>query len=116
VDALNNFELRRRRLRVELKKRLPAEEEQGQGLARRSNVQLSHWDWFLTTFEGGVRQGMEVEGRHVDVEAIRIANEILDPGIRPQIVLLVPVTVTEPIGTFPPTPLGYVVDERCRHE
>lgn len=100
MDALNNFELERRRLRVELKKKLPAEEEQQKKLERRSNGQLSHENSFLTTFGAGARQGMGVEGQQAGVEAIPIPIDILDPGIRPQIVPLVPM-MTPPIGTSP---------------
>jgi RNA recognition motif-containing protein len=40
VNKLNNYDLDRRQLRVELKKRLPAEEEQRQRLARQSRLPL----------------------------------------------------------------------------
>jgi len=105
MDALNNFELWGRRLRVELKKRLPAEEEEEQRTLARRYGQLWHENSFLTTLEGGVRYGMAVEGQRASVEA-------LDPAVQPQIVSLVPVIETPPTGTSLP-PLEYVVDERC---
>ena len=40
VDKLNNFKLDGRPLRVELKKRLPAEEEERKRLARQSKLQI----------------------------------------------------------------------------
>ena len=57
VDALNNFKLEGRRLRVEVKKRLPMEEEERQRLARQSRRQLTHNSLLPTTFGGGQRCG-----------------------------------------------------------
>jgi len=102
VDALNNFQLDGRPLWVELKKRLPAEEEQRKRQAKRLNGQLWHENSFLTTLEGGARHRMGMEEQREGVEAIAIANDILDPAIRPQIVSLVPVATTPPIGTSYP--------------
>ncbi len=70
VDKLNNFELERRRLHVELKRRLPAEEEQRKRLAKRSNQQITAQ-----------------------------MNDILDPALRPRVVYPGPPTPTPQTGT-----------------
>ena len=70
VDKLNNFELERRRLRVELKRRLPAGEEQRKRLAKRSNQQITAQ-----------------------------MNDILDPALRPCVVYPGPPTPTPQTGT-----------------
>ena len=90
---LNDFELERRRLRVELKKRLPAEEEQRQRLARQSRRQLTHQSSLPATFG---QQGITTaEGQQ---ESMPMASDILDPLLRPRIVPRGPVT-TPPTGT-----------------
>ena len=106
VDALNNFRLETRPLLVELKKRLPAADEEQRRPTRRYG-QLWHENSFLTTLQGGVRHGGVVEGQQAGFEA-------LDPAVRPQIISLVPVVETPPTGTSPP--LECVVDERYRYE
>jgi RNA recognition motif-containing protein len=70
VDVLNNYELGRRRLRVELKKKLPAEEEQRQRLARQSRRQV------LAT----ATAGLGVQELGFDPTALSMVN--LDPSIR----------------------------------
>jgi RNA recognition motif-containing protein len=90
VDVLNNYELERRRLRVELKKKLPAEEEQRQRLARQSRRQVPTT---ATTGLGAAFGAMAigsgppapgVQELGFDAAALSMVN--LDPSIRPRIV------------------------------
>ena len=74
VDGLNNYELDRRRLRVELKKRLPAEEEQRQRLARQSKRQLTHQTTSPTGFQPQSMMGQKVQSSQ-SVEDIPTAHE-----------------------------------------
>jgi RNA recognition motif-containing protein len=91
VDVLNNYELERRRLRVELKKKLPAEEEQRQRLARQSRRQqlsttatagLGTAFGALTIGSGGGSAGIQ----DVGYDGAPSAMDYLDPAIRPHIV------------------------------
>jgi RNA recognition motif-containing protein len=70
VDKLNNFKLEGRPLRVELKKRLPAEEEQWKRLAKQSSPQIMQ----------------------------QMAEDILHPSLRPRIVYHGPPTPTSQDG------------------
>lgn len=108
VDALNNFELERRRLRVEFKKKLPAEEEERKRLEKQSRRQRTYQSSLPTTF-GGQGGGVGVEGQ--GIVAIPMARDILDPLIRPQIVPLRSVT-SPSTGTAPSTQLEYSVDTK----
>ena len=103
VDTLNNFELSGRRLRVELKKRLPAEEEQRQRLARQSRRQLAQ------TASGtiGIQiQQMQQEGHGLPLppvggqEGVRFVGELLDPQLRPRIVFKEPSTPSPKAGIY----------------
>jgi RNA recognition motif-containing protein len=85
VDKLNNYELDRRRLRVELKKRLPAEEEQRQRLGRQSNQQLTHQMTPSTTAAQSV-------------EARLTALDILNPALQPRIIYREPPTLIPQTG------------------
>jgi hypothetical protein len=85
VDTLNNYELDRRRLRVELKKRLPAEEEQRQRLARQSRRQLP-------------QQVPFTQETTQPVESMPMSSDILDPQLRPRIVFREPPTPSPPTG------------------
>lgn len=71
VDKLNHFELQRRRLYVELKKKLPAEEERRKRLAKQSIPKIMQ----------------------------PMAGEILHPSLRPCIVDYGPPTPTSQSGT-----------------
>jgi RNA recognition motif-containing protein len=95
VDTLNNYELSGRRLRVELKKRLPAEEEQRQRLARQSRRQLtSSTSGTIGIQEGspGPSGGIPQELRYVGM------GEMLDPQLRPKIVYREPSTPSPTAG------------------
>ena len=97
VDVLNNYELDRRRLRVELKKRLPAEEEQRQRLARQSKRQLTH----QTTPPSGFHQQsiMGQEGQTTQtVDTMTMTLDSLNPALRPRIVYRGPPTPTPQTG------------------
>ena len=94
---LNNYELDRRRLRVELKKRLPAEEEQRQRLARQSKRQLTH----QTTPPSGFHQQsiMGQEGQTTQtVDTMTMTLDTLNPALRPRIVYRGPPTPTPQTG------------------
>ena len=97
VDVLNNFELDRRRLRVELKKRLPAEEEQRQRLARQSKRQLTHQTTPPMGFQQQSMMGQEVQSPQ-PVEAMPMVLDILNPALRPRIVYRGPPTPTPQTG------------------
>jgi RNA recognition motif-containing protein len=86
VDTMNNYELDRRRLRVELKKRLPAEEEQRQRLARQSRRQLPQTQISPLTQETQ------------PAESMPMASDILDPQLRPRIVFREPQTPSPSTG------------------
>jgi RNA recognition motif-containing protein len=96
VDVLNNYELDRRRLRVELKKRLPAEEEQRQRLARQSKRQLTHQTTPPAGFQLQPMMGQEVQSPQ-PVEAIPTGHD-LNPALRPRIVYQGPPTPTPQAG------------------
>ena len=89
VDVLNNYELERRRLRVELKKKLPAEEEQRQRLARQSRRQVTTpvtaglGAAFGTMSVASGPAGPGVQELGFDAAALSMVN--LDPAIRPRI-------------------------------
>ena len=90
VSALHNFELEGRRLRVELKKRLPAAEQQRNELTQRSRLQPTDQNSLPAAIGGGQR----VEGHSV------VEGDMLGPLIRPEIVPLGSVTPLL-ISTFP---------------
>lgn len=88
VDTLNNLELEGRRLRVELKKRLPAEEEQRQRLARQSRRQLAQPSPIVppppvNVFGTTSPVLPESQAQPLDLP---IASDILEPQLRPRIV------------------------------
>lgn len=103
VDKLNNYELDRRRLRVELKKKLPAEEER-QKLARQTTRRQASPQASLslaTTFQqGGIPQeiGQGSSGELVG-EAMAMSYDILDPALRPKILYRGPPTPTPTLQT-----------------
>jgi RNA recognition motif-containing protein len=90
VDALNNYELNGRRLRVELKKRLSAEEEQRQRLARQSK-QLTHQ--IIPPLRCLSQPMMEQR-----VQSSQSPEHIGNPALRPYIVYQRPPTPTSQIG------------------
>src|SRR5436305_1575696 len=114
VDVLNNYELDRRKLRVELKKRLPAEEEQRQKLARQTRRQfVQQTSPPFGTGGGssgpppGLQQsgqqqqqfsGQELGGLHGGLESMSMANDILDPSLRPFVVFHASTTPTQETG------------------
>lgn len=115
VDILNNYELEGRRLRVELKKRLPAEEEQRQRLARQSrrvtqqplpqaNVQQSYGDTGPAfTDTGATAFTTAVQQSHVQPPAESVpldGDDILEPQLRPRIVFEPTTPTPEAGGTF----------------
>ena len=100
VDVLNNYELDRRRLRVELKKRLPAEEEQRQRLARQSKRQLTQQTTPPTGFQQPSIMGQEVQSPQL-VEAMPLVLDTLNPSLRPRIVYRGPPTPTPQTGNMP---------------
>jgi RNA recognition motif-containing protein len=83
VDVLNNFELDRRRLRVELKKRLPAEEEQRQRLARQSRRQIPNESIPIST---DTSRTPTATSHSQPLESMPMSGDILDPLLRPRIV------------------------------
>jgi RNA recognition motif-containing protein len=85
IDVLNNYELEGRRLRVELKKRLSAEEEQRQRLARQSKQQLALPTRVLS------QSMMEQK-----VQSSESLEHIQNPALRPCIVYQRPPTPTTP--------------------
>jgi RNA recognition motif-containing protein len=100
VDMLNNYELERRRLRVELKKKLPAEEEQRARLARQSRRQFSQQTPQSTGFTQSLMGSQEVLQPLQAVDPLPMASEILDPQLRPRIVPRGASTPTSQTGTF----------------
>jgi RNA recognition motif-containing protein len=112
VDLLNNYELDGRRLRVELKKRLPAEEEQRQRLARQSRrvtqqpvpqsnvASLGDTGGPSFTDTGGSAFGQAGQQAVVQPPAESIpleSDDILEPQLRPRIVFE-PTTPTPETG------------------
>jgi len=101
VDVLNNYELEHRRLRVELKKKLPAEEEQRQRLARQSRRQQistmpmggSGTAFGAMTIGSGGTSGLQELG----FDGATLSMDYLDPTIRPRIVYR-PTLSTPPTG------------------
>ena len=94
VDALNNYELDRRRLRVELKKRLPAEEER-QKLARRQLTSQT------TTSTGLQAVTPDIQPTSSQpLESMPMASDILDPVLRPRILYRGPPTPTPHTGSL----------------
>lgn len=114
VDILNNYELEGRRLRVELKKRLPAEEEQRQRLARQSrrvtqqplpqpnvpsygDTGLGFTDTGANAFAAAVQQ----PNVQLPVESIPVdSDDPLEPQLRPRIVFEPTTPTPEVGGTF----------------
>jgi RNA recognition motif-containing protein len=100
VDVLNNFELDRRRLRVELKKRLPAEEErqreERQKIARQTRRQLTLQTTTPTGFQS-VTPDIQPTSSH-PLEPMEMAPDILDPILRPRILYPGPPTPTPQTG------------------
>jgi hypothetical protein len=95
VDVLNNFELDRRRLRVELKKRLPAEEEQRQRLARQSRRQIPHEGIPIST---DTSRTPTATSHSQPLESMPMTSDILNPLLRPRIVYQ-----RDPLTPSPPT-------------
>jgi RNA recognition motif-containing protein len=89
IDGLNNYELYGRRLRVELKKRLSAEEEQRQRLARQSKRQLAHQ---TTSSTGFLEQTIQSSQSMEDIPTN------LNPALRPRIIHQEYSTPTSEIG------------------
>src|SRR5579859_1337170 len=90
VDMLNNYELDRRRLRVELKKRLPAEEEARQRLARQSRRTIP-----APSSPGlgtGMLGGGELQSPIIPLDPVPMASDFLDPQLRPRVVFREPST------------------------
>ena len=85
VDVLNNYELEGRRLRVELKKRLSAEEEQRKRLARQSRRSVAPQMQFLS--------GTPLAG-----ESIHLGGDFLDPQFKPRLVPREATSPTVPAG------------------
>lgn len=99
VDTLNNYELEGRRLRVELKKRLPAEEEQRQRLARQSRRQLTQPSPIMppgSVFGRTTPGPQEIQAQQVELP---LASDILEPQLRPRIVYREATTPTPEAGT-----------------
>ena len=98
VDTLNNFELEGRRLRVELKKRLPAEEEQRQRLARQSRRQLTQPSPIVPPVNVfGRTTPVPIEPQTQQLE-LPLASDILEPQLRPRIVFREATTPTPEAG------------------
>lgn len=100
VDTLNDFELEGRRLRVELKKRLPAEEEQRQRLARQSRRQLTQPSPIappVNVFGRTTPVPLEQQAQQLEAS---LESDILDPQLRPRIVFREAKTPTPEAGAF----------------
>jgi RNA recognition motif-containing protein len=98
VDVLNNYELERRWLCVELKKKLPAEEEKRRRLARR----LTRNQTTATEGLGAASVGNElpIPGTQVELglDSTELSRVDLDPAIRPRMLYEHPHS-TRPTGT-----------------
>jgi len=99
VDKLNNYELERRRLRVELKKKLPAEEEQRQRLARQSRRQVAQQSVPATEY---TEPSMVIQDDTTAAiqagPSIEMSGNFLDPILRPRIVFREPSTPVSQSG------------------
>jgi len=106
VDILNNYELSGRRLRVELKKRLPAEEEQRQRLARQSRRQLPQLSPSLgiaQTTSGTIGIQESIQAPTPLRETMRLPGDLLDSQLRPRIVFRELTSPSPKAGIFPIT-------------
>jgi len=94
VDVLNNYELDRRKLRVELKKRLPAEEEQRQRLVRQTRRQTTQPTPLPSEPEQSRPSVQEVLTTTLSgaVISLPMASDVLDPQYWPHIVYHEPST------------------------
>ena len=105
VDKLNNYELERRRLRVELKKRLPAEEEQRQRLARQSRRQLAQQSAQVTEYTQPSTSVQDESPRVMQTNpSVLVGDDFLDPLLRPRIVFGEPATPAPTAGMLPRRP------------
>jgi hypothetical protein len=91
VDKLDNYELGTRRLRVELKRRLSAEAEQRQKLARQSRRRSTHQNPRPTGF---IQPGMAKDDGPSPIEPMTFRH--LDPQLRPRVVYPSPINSPKP--------------------
>jgi len=78
VDVLNNYELDGRKLRVELKKRLLAKEEQ-EKISRQPGQQLPLQTTCSTGLQKATPEIQQISSHHL--EYMQIASDILDPTV-----------------------------------